>query len=97
MSDSCTSPSPPEICPVCGEDVPPRSLACPGCGADHNTGWKDDDDDNAYTLFTPEEDFDYNDYIKREFGSSIRPRGVHPLWWVTAIILILALLAYFLL
>ena len=93
MTDKNNDPDPPEICPVCGEEVPPRALACPGCGADHHTGWNDDE---VNDLYTPEEDFDYDEFIEKEFGSSHRPRGIHPFWWVTAIILILALLAYFL-
>ena len=32
----------PEVCPVCGANVPPRSLACPECGADHNSGWNEE-------------------------------------------------------
>ena len=32
----------PKVCPVCGEDVPPRAHACPECGACHETGWRDD-------------------------------------------------------
>ena len=32
----------PEICPVCGEDVPRGAPACPECGADHNSGWRED-------------------------------------------------------
>lgn len=32
----------PAVCPVCGEDVPPRAKACPECGADERSGWKED-------------------------------------------------------
>src|SRR2546430_7408073 len=38
------NPRPPEVCPACGEDVPPDALACPECGADHNSGWREDAD-----------------------------------------------------
>ncbi len=34
--------SPPEVCPVCGEDVPRDAVACPGCGADERSGWNED-------------------------------------------------------
>src|SRR3954463_1087673 len=34
----------PEVCPVCGEEVPRNALACPECGADHNSGWREDAD-----------------------------------------------------
>jgi len=29
-------------CPVCGEEVQADALACPGCGADDETGWSED-------------------------------------------------------
>ena len=28
-------------CPVCGEVVPAKALACPECGADDETGWSE--------------------------------------------------------
>jgi hypothetical protein len=34
--------TPPETCPVCGEDVPRGAKACPGCGADERSGWNDE-------------------------------------------------------
>ena len=82
-------PRTPEVCPVCGENVPPRSLACPECGADHNTGWKKD----ACTydgLDLPDDDFNYKDFKEKEFGRGSGPKavGIKPIWWVTAIVLL---------
>ena len=82
----------PEICPVCGEDVPRRALACPECGADHNSGWRED----ALAgdgIDAGDEGFNYDEFVREEFGSSPKPRGVRPIWWVTAIVLVLALAA----
>ena len=31
----------PEQCAQCGEAIPPRALACPECGADERTGWRE--------------------------------------------------------
>jgi hypothetical protein len=85
--------SPPEICPVCGEDVPRKALACLECGADHRSGWRADADEADL----PVGDFDYDAFMRDEFGRSAKPRGTKLLWWLTAMILILALLAsYFL-
>ena len=79
------NPKTPEICPVCGEDVPANALACPGCGADHNSGWKED----TYNgLDLPDDDFDYDQFIEQEFGSPIKPAGIRAWWWITALILI---------
>ncbi len=78
---------PPAICPVCGEDVPRRSLACPACGADHNSGWRiDADADDALDL--PDDDFNYKEFVRREFGSRAKPAGIKTIWWITAIILL---------
>lgn len=33
----------PEICPVCGGEVPPGARACPECGADERSGWNEED------------------------------------------------------
>ncbi len=33
---------PPEVCPVCHEDVPPKAKACPYCGADERSGWNEE-------------------------------------------------------
>ena len=54
-------PAPPAECAQCGADIPPRAHACPGCGADERTGWReqsvydglnlpDEDTDNDYTI-----------------------------------------------
>jgi hypothetical protein len=83
----------PKVCPVCGEDVPPHALACPECGADHNSGWREDSLDG---MDLPDDEFDYNEFVREEFGTGPRPRHVHPVWWITAIILLIALLRYFL-
>ena len=83
---------PPEICPNCGAEVPPDAKACPECGADENTGWSDDADRERLGL--PDENFDYDDFVKREFsGQKIKPRGLHWFWWLIAV-LVLAMIAF---
>jgi hypothetical protein len=74
---------PPEVCPVCGEDVPPKSVACPDCGADYESGWKDDDT-NYGALDLP--DWAYEDdeekVVRPKFHRPSRT-GMNPLWrWV---------------
>lgn len=82
-------PTPPEICPVCGEEVPRNALACPECGADHQSGWREDAQDR---LDLPEADFDYDDFVEREFGSGSKRNRLHPVWWITALVLLIAML-----
>ncbi len=84
----------PEICPNCGEDVSRNAKACPGCGADENTGWAEDAQQaTTADLGLPDEDFDYDKFLKQEFGpSSPKPQGLHWFWWVLAILLLTAIL-----
>lgn len=85
----------PEICPNCGAEVPPKARACPECGADEATGWSEEA--QASGLDLPDENFDYNDFVKREFGGkSPVPRGVHWFWWVVALVLAAAFVAFWL-
>jgi RNA polymerase subunit RPABC4/transcription elongation factor Spt4 len=85
----------PEICPNCGAIVPPRAKACPACGADEATGWSDSA--TADRLGIPDDNFDYQRFVKEEFSPpAVKPRGLRWLWWVTALALIgLFLFFYF--
>ena len=70
----------PENCPNCGADVPRGARACPECGADENTGWSEDADTPG-NLGIPEESFDYEDYVKREFGGEPSPDEKRRRFW----------------
>ena len=84
----------PEICPVCDEDVPPKALSCPNCGACHESGWKDEDDEAA-------EEVDYSvldlpvevlDEDERKQVERLRARrGIKPFGRWVAVITLLAL------
>jgi hypothetical protein len=85
----------PDICPNCGAEVPPKAKACPECGADEHTGWSEGA--HADGLNLPDEEFDYDDFVKREFGDkSLVPRGIHWFWWVIALVVVAALVALWL-
>ncbi len=85
-------PRTPEVCPVCGEDVPPGAPACRGCGADHRTGWNLAASDYD-GLDLPSDEFDYDEFMHREFGQRSKSvfGGLKPLWWLTAVILLIAM------
>ena len=83
----------PKVCPVCGEDVPRTALACPECGADHTSGWREDAE--MYdAVGLPDEDFNYGEFVKQEFGSSRRP-VIKTVWWITAVLLVAAFIAVY--
>jgi hypothetical protein len=75
----------PETCPNCGADVPRRAKACPECGSDESTGWSDDA--HTQSLGLPDENFDYDEFTRREFGKPKRSRRQW-LWWLVAIVLL---------
>jgi len=79
----------PDECPVCGEDVPHGALACPECGADHNSGWRQDAE-MSDGVDLPDEDFNYDEFVRREFGPSFKPSGMKMIWWITAIVILVA-------
>ncbi len=88
---------PPGQCPVCGEWVPRGAAACDDCGACAKSGWKANAD--TYDgVDLPDEDFDYDDFIQREFGGSSgsRPRMSKQTFWriVAAIVLGVMILGY---
>ena len=82
---------PPETCPNCGAEVPRNAKACPECGSDEQTGWSEEAHVDGLDL--PEEKFDYEDFVEREFGSkSPVPHGIHWFWWVIAVLVLGAFL-----
>ena len=84
----------PEVCPVCGEDLLRNALTCPQCGADHNSGWREDGD--TYDgVDLPEHGFNYDEFIQQEFGSKAKPAGLKTIWWLVGIALIVAFFLYF--
>ena len=43
----------------------------------------------------PEHDFNYDDFVKQEFGSHAKPMGLKTIWWIVGIALIVAFVWYF--
>jgi hypothetical protein len=44
----------------------------------------------------PEREFNYDEFVKQEFGSQAKPAGLNTIWWIVGIALIVALVLYFL-
>ena len=75
----------PFICPNCGADVPAGTKACPECGSDETTGWSDNTIYNGTGIEDPDE-FDYDDFVRREFGKGARRSRRQWLWWTVALL-----------
>ncbi len=84
--------STPSVCPVCDEPVPRGALACPECGADHRSGWREDTYLDGVDL--PDDHFDYDEFVREEFANSPKPKA-QPIWWITAVVLLLAIVAIY--
>ena len=81
----------PETCPNCGASVPRNAKACPECGSCDETGWSEEADYDALGL--PEEEFDYQEFARREFGGGETvPRGISTFWWVTGVAVLVVFL-----
>ncbi len=80
----------PKICPHCGTDVPRNAKCCPACGSDEKTGWSESA--HADNLSLPDEEFDYDEFVRREFGPKKNlPHGIRPFWWLIALLVLAAL------
>lgn len=90
------------MCPTCENDVRVGSKGCPHCIRDarkkrlvkkvgaQRRSWEEDESVSGLGL--PDEDFDYDNFVKREFGSKACDRvGIHPVWWWTAVGLVVAM------
>jgi hypothetical protein len=83
-------------CHVCGTDVPRGRRSCPDCGADENTGLHGDDS-IAVAGISEDPEFDYDDFLRREFGSGsskVKPPHLSWIYWVGGILCLAALVWY---
>jgi hypothetical protein len=82
-------PPPPDECANCGAEIPRHARACPECGADERTGWRDTSLYDGLDL--PDDAFDADE---RQAGRRSRSKAAFRVAWVW-IGLAAALLALF--
>ena len=59
----------------------------PGLRRGQKAGWADDA--YASSLNLPDESFDYDEFVDREFGKKkALPHGINWFWWVVAIVVV---------
>ncbi|MGA2603096.1 MAG: zinc-ribbon domain-containing protein [Verrucomicrobiia bacterium] len=81
------------ICPNCGAEVPANAKACPECGSDEKTGWSDDTIYDGTDIEDPEE-FDYDDWKRREVeGRGPRRTGKRWFWWIVTLLILAVVLS----
>ena len=80
------------ICPNCGKETPISPTGCPTCTRQPKKQSTVHDDIN---LDLPDDDlFDYDSFVADEFGSTPKRSAKEWLWWLTAVILLIALYRY---
>jgi hypothetical protein len=83
---------PPDECANCGAALPRRARACPECGADERTGWRENDATRYDGLDLPDSAFDEDDSGAPALRSRAPRSGIAWYWYVVAVLLLLSLL-----
>ena len=78
-------PPPPDECANCGAAIPRHARACPECGADERTGWREQSIYDGLDL--PEEAFEEEAHR----DNTRRVNGVAWYWWCVGVGLIVLL------
>ena len=80
-------------CPSCGAEVRVGSRGCSRC-AGKTADWEKEDYLDGVDMPEDASEFDYNDFVKREFGgggpSRVKPHHIKWKWWITAVLLLSA-------
>lgn len=86
-------PPPPESCANCGAAIPRHARACPECGADERTGWREESIYDGLDL--PDEAWREDDASagadKRPAAAPATVGGVPWYWWVVGVALVVVL------
>jgi hypothetical protein len=83
-----TAPAP-DACAQCGGDIPRRAKACPHCGADERTGWREA---SVYDGVEFPEDEEDDGRSGSDSGPVGKERGGLPWYW-TAVALVCLIVA----
>ena len=81
---------PPQECANCGAKIPRDAKACPECGADERTGWRET------SLY---DDLDLPESAYEDENEKARPRPVNRVngiawyWWIVGVAMLLLLVS----
>jgi hypothetical protein len=84
------------LCPICDREVPVGSQ-CSHCAKKSRRAPREtkswEQEEHADGLDLPDEDFDYDDFVAREFGKAPhRKTGIAWYWYLVAVLLLIAML-----
>ena len=86
-----TIPPAPEECANCGAPIPRGAKACPECGADERTGWRETSIYDGMDL--PDEAFEDETRPRKRAGAN-RVNGIAWYWWLVALALLLLIVGW---
>jgi uncharacterized membrane protein YvbJ len=76
-------------CPHCGAEIAADANFCRYCGSSESDGWRDESESDV-------DDFDYEEYVADNFGTSPHRTSIAPLWRLVAFVLLVLFLLGFL-
>lgn len=79
------------LCSHCGEPLKPSATFCRACGSSDESGWNEIEEGFA------EEEFDYDEFVQREFPSDAPPGNLDVKRIAIASVIIIVLAAFLLL
>jgi hypothetical protein len=82
--------SAPSECANCGADIPPGARACPECGADERTGWRETSVYDGLELPEEASTQSSSDRLRTQAGQR-SVNGIAWYWWCAAVALLLLL------
>ena len=87
------------VCPHCGEELSLHATFCQECGASDQSGWNEGDAwDDPEPSDIDDSDFDYDEFIAREFPDQAGHRaGRWSFKWSLAAVVVILLIALLLL
>jgi hypothetical protein len=86
----------PSECANCGASIPRGAKACPECGADERTGWRENEATRYDGLDLPDEAFDGGGESKLAHQRDARRvNGIPWYWWCVGVALLLSMVSWF--
>jgi predicted RNA-binding Zn-ribbon protein involved in translation (DUF1610 family) len=90
-----SSSSTPAECANCGASIPRGAKACPECGADERTGWRENEHTRYDGLDLPAHAFDDESDDTQSTGVTrsepARVNGLPWYWWAVGVVLLILL------
>jgi hypothetical protein len=84
------------ICPGCGDEIRIGPKGCPKCNRPKKKKFQPEPDpwdiaDSSDGIGLPDDEFDYERFVAEEFGGGPKRSRKQWIWWITAVVLLMAI------